>query len=180
MVRARANAPRGRGAAHHRAARGSRSYLAKVGGARARRKWRCAGHADPRRVGGKRGPLPYARARELLVAFAQTRAKEATPVLLKSLDDVRLRPYVAETLAAMGQTGGARPFGRTLGERALSKHAGSRSPRRSFNWAPSQSWSTRWFVFWVPPIHCPTGSNWRFARGSSRAWGGPSQSNCGG
>jgi arylsulfatase A-like enzyme len=47
-------------------------------------------------------PPPYLRAREVLDAFAQIRSKEAAPALIRSLDDVRLRPYIAETLAAIG------------------------------------------------------------------------------
>jgi len=55
-------------------------------------------------------PPAYLRARELLAAFAEIRAKEAAPVLLRSLDDVRLRPYIAETLAAIGQPSARAPL----------------------------------------------------------------------
>jgi hypothetical protein len=55
-------------------------------------------------------PPPFARAREVLAALAQIRAKEATPALIRSLDDVRLRPYVAEALAAIGQPSARAPL----------------------------------------------------------------------
>jgi HEAT repeat protein len=41
-------------------------------------------------------------ARELLGAFARIRARSATPALVRSLDDVRLRPHVVEALGAIG------------------------------------------------------------------------------
>jgi arylsulfatase A-like enzyme len=49
-----------------------------------------------------REQLEFARAREVLAAFSAMRSKDALPFLLKSLDDVRLRPHVARTLAAIG------------------------------------------------------------------------------
>jgi hypothetical protein len=52
----------------------------------------------------------FARAREVLAAFAQIRSKEAAPALIRSLDDVRLRPYVAEALAAIGQPSARAPL----------------------------------------------------------------------
>ncbi len=55
-------------------------------------------------------PPGYQRARELLAAFAEIRAKDAVPALLRSLDDVRLRPYIAETLAAIGQPSARAPL----------------------------------------------------------------------
>jgi arylsulfatase A-like enzyme len=48
-------------------------------------------------------PPPFSRAREVLAALGQIRAKDAAPALIHSLDDVRLRPYVAEALGAIGQ-----------------------------------------------------------------------------
>lgn len=53
---------------------------------------------------------PFERAREVLSAMAHIQAKEAVPALLRSLDDVRLRPYVAETLGAIGQTAARGPL----------------------------------------------------------------------
>jgi hypothetical protein len=55
-------------------------------------------------------PPPFARAREVLAALAQIRAKDAAPALIRSLDDVRLRPYVAEALAAIGQPSARAPL----------------------------------------------------------------------
>jgi arylsulfatase A-like enzyme len=55
-------------------------------------------------------PPPFVRAREVLAALAQIRAKDATPALIRSLDDVRLRPYVAEALAAIGQPSARAPL----------------------------------------------------------------------
>jgi hypothetical protein len=45
----------------------------------------------------------FERARELISAMVRVKAKAAVPLLLDSLDDVRLRPYVAEALGALGQ-----------------------------------------------------------------------------
>ncbi|HKQ69614.1 MAG TPA: sulfatase-like hydrolase/transferase, partial [Polyangiaceae bacterium] len=58
--------------------------------------------------------LPYPRAREVLSAFAQIRPKEAASILSLSLGDVRLRPYVAETLAAIGQSSSRGPLAERL------------------------------------------------------------------
>jgi hypothetical protein len=44
----------------------------------------------------------YTRSRELLDVFAKLRVKDAVWPLCLSLDDVRLRPYIAEALAAIG------------------------------------------------------------------------------
>ena len=79
--------------------------------------------------GGRAKPPPYPRAREVLAALAQIRAKEATPVLIRSLDDVRLRPYVAETLGGHRSDVGARASRRAMGDRAIPKLA--RGHRRS-------------------------------------------------
>ena len=55
-------------------------------------------------------PPFFGRAREVLAALAQIRAKEAAAPLIHSLDDVRLRPYIAETLAAIGQPSARAPL----------------------------------------------------------------------
>jgi arylsulfatase A-like enzyme len=60
-------------------------------------------------------PPPYQRARDVLAALALIRAKDAAPVLLRSLDDVRLRPYVADTLAAIGQAAARGPLAERWG-----------------------------------------------------------------
>ncbi len=55
-------------------------------------------------------PPPYQRARDVLAALALIHAKEAAPVLIRSLDDVRLRPYLAEALAEIGQPSARAPL----------------------------------------------------------------------
>jgi arylsulfatase A-like enzyme len=49
------------------------------------------------------GARDYERARELLAAFAAIRSRDAVWPLIQSLDDVRLRPHIARTLAAIGE-----------------------------------------------------------------------------
>jgi arylsulfatase A-like enzyme len=53
-------------------------------------------------VPGVREPGELDEARELLAAFTKIHARTAAPVLARSLEDVRLRTYVAETLGALG------------------------------------------------------------------------------
>ncbi len=53
-------------------------------------------------VPGAREPGELDEARELLAALAKIRAKSAVPALVRSLEDVRLRPYVVEALGAIG------------------------------------------------------------------------------
>ena len=45
----------------------------------------------------------FQQSRDMLGAFALLRARDAVPWLVRSLDDVRLRPFVAKTLAAIGE-----------------------------------------------------------------------------
>ena len=59
---------------------------------------------------GAREPGDLEEARELLAAFTRLRARAATPLLLRSLDDVRLRPYIAEALGAIGDPRAAKPL----------------------------------------------------------------------
>jgi hypothetical protein len=59
-------------------------------------RWADAFAPDARRAG------ELDEARELLTALATIKAKSAVLLLVRSLDDVRLRPYVVETLAAIG------------------------------------------------------------------------------
>jgi hypothetical protein len=54
--------------------------------------------------------LPYPRAREVLAAFGELRPKEAALPLIASLEDLRLRPYIAETLAKIGQPAARAPL----------------------------------------------------------------------
>jgi len=51
---------------------------------------------------GTRSPGELDEARELLAAFASLRSKQAVPDLVRSLEDVRLRPFVVEALAKIG------------------------------------------------------------------------------
>ena len=49
-------------------------------------------------------------ARELLAALSKIHARTAAPVLARSLEDVRLRPYVAETLGELGDARALAPL----------------------------------------------------------------------
>ncbi len=51
---------------------------------------------------GARDPGELDEARELLAALTKIRTRTATPTLVRSLPDVRLRPYVAEALGEIG------------------------------------------------------------------------------
>ncbi len=53
-------------------------------------------------VPGAREPGDLEEARELLAAFAKIKARSATPALALSLENVRLRPHVAEALGEIG------------------------------------------------------------------------------
>jgi hypothetical protein len=55
-------------------------------------------------------PDDYERALELLAAFAKIRAKDAVWPLVQSLKNVRLRPRIAETLAAIGDDAARGPL----------------------------------------------------------------------
>jgi len=58
----------------------------------------------------------YQRSRWLLAAFARLRAKSAVPALVGSLDDVRLRPDIASTLADIGDESARGPLVRAFAE----------------------------------------------------------------
>ncbi|HEY6557522.1 MAG TPA: sulfatase-like hydrolase/transferase [Polyangiaceae bacterium] len=89
-------------------------------------KWRRLAALALGQVGDKRGEetliawwkdersRDYARSREILAAFAAIRAKDAVYPLTQSLDDVRLRPYIAETLAAIGEEAARGPLASAL------------------------------------------------------------------
>jgi arylsulfatase A-like enzyme len=57
-----------------------------------------------------RSPGEIDEARELLAAFANLRSKQAVPDLVRSLQDVRLRPFVVETLAKTGDARAKAPL----------------------------------------------------------------------
>jgi hypothetical protein len=59
--------------------------------------------------------IELARARELLLATAKARCKAAVPALVRSLDDVRARPYVADALGALGDDRARAPLLAALG-----------------------------------------------------------------
>jgi arylsulfatase A-like enzyme len=60
------------------------------------------------------GTRDYERARELLAAFAEIRSKDAVWPLVLALDDVRLRPHIAETLARIGEPAARVPLVRAF------------------------------------------------------------------
>lgn len=61
-------------------------------------------------VPGARQPGELEEARELLAALAKIRAKTAVPALVRSLEDVRLRPYVVDALGAIGDARAKEPL----------------------------------------------------------------------
>jgi len=61
-------------------------------------------------VPGASGHGELEEARELLEALAKLRTKSAAPVLARSLEDVRLRPYVVEALGAIGDARAKEPL----------------------------------------------------------------------
>lgn len=56
----------------------------------------------------------YNRSRQILDALGKTRSKDAVWPLVQSLDDVRLRPYIAQTLAQIGDEFARGPLVRAL------------------------------------------------------------------
>ncbi|MDB5217885.1 MAG: Choline-sulfatase [Myxococcaceae bacterium] len=69
-------------------------------------------------VPGVNEPGELDEARELLAALSKIHARTAAPVLARSLADVRLRPYVAETLGELGDPRALAPLLATFaGER---------------------------------------------------------------
>jgi arylsulfatase A-like enzyme len=61
-------------------------------------------------VPGVKEPGELDEARELLAALSTVHAKTAAPTLARSLEDVRLRPYVAETLGELGDPRAVAPL----------------------------------------------------------------------
>jgi len=61
-------------------------------------------------VPGSREPGELEEARELLAALGKLRARSATPLLVRSLEDVRLRPFVVETLGEIGDPRAVAPL----------------------------------------------------------------------
>ena len=80
--------------------------------------------------------LDLARVQELLAATAQARCRAAVPALLRALDDVRARPYVADALGSPGRRPGPGAAAGSARRRALRHDATPRGarparPRRS-------------------------------------------------
>lgn len=67
-------------------------------------------------VPGARASGELEDARDILGAFATLRSKTAVPLLVRSLEDVRLRPYVLETLARIGDFRAKEPLLRIFAE----------------------------------------------------------------
>jgi HEAT repeat protein len=67
-------------------------------------------NGEPPRIG-----IELTRARELLAATARARCRGAVPPLVRALDDVRARPYVADTLGALGDDRARGPLLAALG-----------------------------------------------------------------
>ncbi len=61
-------------------------------------------------VPGVKEPGDLEEARELLAALSTIHARSGAPALVRSLDDVRLRPYVAETLGELGDPRAVAPL----------------------------------------------------------------------
>jgi arylsulfatase A-like enzyme len=59
------------------------------------------GHASPNGEPGRLG-IDLPRAQELLAATRAAHCRTAVPALVRALEDVRARPYVADTLGALG------------------------------------------------------------------------------
>jgi arylsulfatase A-like enzyme len=64
--------------------------------------------------GGDRAGLSHVRATEILAALGKIRDRAAAPALVASLDDVRLRPFVADALGAIGESAAVEPLAATL------------------------------------------------------------------
>ncbi|HEY4103749.1 MAG TPA: sulfatase/phosphatase domain-containing protein, partial [Polyangiaceae bacterium] len=65
------------------------------------------------------GARDFARSREIAAALAMIRSKDAVWPLVQSLDDVRLRPYLADALAKIGGDLAQGPLLKALGDEHL-------------------------------------------------------------
>ncbi len=70
--------------------------------------WRAAFPHD--RAQHRPEPLDFERAKEILAAFNRLKPKTALIPLIESLGDVRLRPFIAETLAFLGDDAARAPL----------------------------------------------------------------------
>jgi arylsulfatase A-like enzyme/HEAT repeat protein len=70
--------------------------------------------AYPAKAGREAEPLSHERAREIVAALGVVKSKDALPVLLDALRDVRLRPFVAGALAAVGEEAARVPLAEAL------------------------------------------------------------------
>ncbi|MFO0616116.1 MAG: sulfatase [Polyangiaceae bacterium] len=73
--------------------------------------WR---HVFPDEAGKPREALPFARAREILDAFARIKPKTAIVPILDALADDELRPFVAKTLGDIGEEAARMPLSNRL------------------------------------------------------------------
>jgi HEAT repeat protein len=61
-----------------------------------------------------RGGLEYVRTIEILAAIAKIHDRAAVPALIRSLDDVRFRPFVSDALAEIGDPSACGALSATL------------------------------------------------------------------
>jgi hypothetical protein len=62
------------------------------------------GTADLAAWWSERGGVGYVRATEILAALGHIHARNAVPILARSFDDVRLRPFIADALGEIGDS----------------------------------------------------------------------------
>ncbi len=62
--------------------------------------------------------VEYVRATEIVAALARLRERSAVPALVRSLDDVRLRPFVADALGEIGDSSAGAALATTLASEA--------------------------------------------------------------
>jgi HEAT repeat protein len=67
---------------------------------------------------GDGGSEAYVRATEILAALAKIHARAAVPALVRSLADIRLRPFVADALAEIGDPDAREPLAAVLATEA--------------------------------------------------------------
>jgi hypothetical protein len=72
------------------------------------------GAADLAAAWADRGGLEYLRGIEILTALARIRDRAAVPALIRSLDDVRFRPFVADALGEIGDPAARAPLATVL------------------------------------------------------------------
>ncbi|MGO8994768.1 MAG: sulfatase-like hydrolase/transferase [Polyangiaceae bacterium] len=76
------------------------------------------GAADLAAVWSDHAGLEYVRATEVLAALAKIHDRAAVPALIRSLDDVRFRPFVSDALGEIGDPSASVPLAATLATEA--------------------------------------------------------------